>query len=210
MKSPISSILGLAYIGKLELGEPKAQEFLGLIENRTRKLDSIINGILNLAKSKKFDTKIVDIDFNKLIEETISDIQFTRGASSIKLNYTPDRANTFRSDYHKMKIVMNNLITNAIKYHNLEQDDPRIDITYQRLDDDHVEICVIDNGRGIPEASQAKVFDMFYRASASGDGTGLGLYIVKEALTKIKGEVSVESDYGKGSTFTIKVSTLEI
>jgi len=105
---------------------------------------------------------------------------------------------------------MNNLITNAIKYHNLEQPEPRIDITYQRLDDDHVEICVIDNGRGIPEASQAKVFDMFYRASNSGDGTGLGLYIVKEALTKIKGEISVKSDYGKGSTFKIKVSTLEI
>lgn len=210
LKSPIASILGLTFIGKLELAEPKAHEFMGLIENRTKKLDAIISGILNLARSKKFDVKIEEVNFNKLIEETINDIQFARGASSIKLNYANDPDNIFRSDYHKMKIVMNNLIANAVKYHNLEQPEPKIDITFQRLDDDHVQICVADNGRGIPEASLPKVFDMFYRATSTGDGTGLGLYIVREALEKIKGKISVTSTYGKGSTFTVIINTVEL
>jgi len=209
LKSPIASILGLTFIGKLELAEPKAHEFMGLIENRTKKLDAIISGILSLARSKKFDVKIEDVDFNKLIEETISDIQFTRGASSIALNYQQDTSNIFRSDYHKMKIVMSNLIANAVKYHNLEQPEPKIDITFHRVDDDHVQICVADNGRGISAASLPKIFDMFYRGTSSGDGTGLGLFIVKEALEKVKGKISVSSEYGKGSTFTVVLNTVE-
>ena len=64
-------------------------------------------------------------------------------------------------------------------------------------------ISIEDNGKGISEKSLPKIFEMFYRASQDTEGTGLGLYIVKEALAKIKGSIEVKSELGKGSLFTI-------
>ena len=89
-----------------------------------------------------------------------------------------------------------------LKYHNLNQPNPFILVTFKR-NRHTIEIAVEDNGRGISNDNVPKIFDMFYRASDDTDGTGLGLYIVKEALNKIKGIIFVDSELGKGSKFRI-------
>jgi len=202
LRTPIASILGLTYLGKIELQEEKARTFMGMIEERIRKLDLVIGDILSLSRTKKVDLKIEDLDFTKLLDETITDIRFNKGASAIHLEYQPDPGHVFRSDYNQMKIILNNLMTNAVKYHNLNQQNPYIRVSFKRVRS-AVEIAVQDNGQGISKESIPKIFDMFYRASAGTEGTGLGLYIVQEALSKIKGIVLVDSQLGKGSTFKI-------
>jgi len=94
-----------------------------------------------------------------------------------------------------------------VKYHRLNQEDPYIKIDFERSNN-HVVITVEDNGQGIPPQSLNKVFDMFYRASQETDGTGLGLYIVKEAVSKIKGKIDAKSEYGKGSVFTVTIDNV--
>jgi signal transduction histidine kinase len=101
-----------------------------------------------------------------------------------------------------MKVILGNLISNAVKYHNINQPSPYIKVIFNKLGD-RIEISVEDNGHGIPKDSLEKIFQMFYRANANTEGTGLGLYIVQEALAKINGKISVTSDYGKGATFTV-------
>lgn len=202
LRTPIASILGLTYLGKLELQEEKARSFMTMIEERIRKLDLVIGDILNLSRSKKIDLKIEQLDFSKLLDETISDIRFNKGASAIQLEYNPDPSHTFKSDYYQMKIILNNLMANAVKYHNLNQPNPFIRVSFKRVKN-VVEIAIKDNGQGISRANIPKIFDMFYRASSNTEGTGLGLYIVQEALTKIRGIVFVDSELGKGSTFKI-------
>jgi signal transduction histidine kinase len=68
---------------------------------------------------------------------------------------------------------------------------------------------VIDNGEGIPTDAKPKIFDMFYRASANGSGSGLGLYIVKEAIQKIGGSIVVYSEYGKGTEFVVEIPNMQ-
>ncbi len=202
LRTPIASILGLTYLGRIELQEEKARTFMNIIEERIKKLDLVISDILNLSRSKKIDVKIQELDLRELIEETIADIRFNKGVSAIFLDYQAHPSHTFKSDYNQMKIILNNLMANAVKYHNLNQTDPFIRVTFQR--NKHVvEIAVEDNGRGISKDSVPKIFDMFYRASDDTDGTGLGLYIVKEALNKIKGIIFVDSELGRGSKFRI-------
>ncbi len=202
LRTPIASILGLTYLGRIELQEEKARTFMNIIEERIKKLDLIISDILNLSRSKKIDVKIEDLDLRELIEETTADIKFNKGASSIFLDYQPHPSHTFKSDYNQIKIILNNLLTNAVKYHNLDQERPFISVTFKR--NRHVvEICVEDNGRGISKENVPKIFDMFFRAAEDTEGTGLGLYIVKEALNKIKGIIFVDSELGKGSKFRI-------
>lgn len=202
LRTPIASILGLTYLGRIELQEEKARTFMNIIEERTKKLDLIISDILNLSRSKKIDLKIEELDLRELIEETIADIKFNKGASSIFLDYQAHPSHTFKSDYNQVKIILSNLLSNAVKYHNLEQPNPYIRVTYKRTRQ-VVEISVEDNGRGISKEHAPKIFDMFFRAAEDLEGTGLGLYIVKEALNKIKGIIFVDSELGKGSKFRI-------
>ena len=85
LRTPIASILGLTYLGRIELEEEKARTFMNIIEERIKKLDLVISDILNLSRSKKIACKIEELDLRQLIEETIADIRFNKGASSIKL-----------------------------------------------------------------------------------------------------------------------------
>lgn len=140
--------------------------------------------------------------FSDLVKEVISDVEFSKGTSSIRLDFDRDADNMFYSDYNQISIVLSNLITNAVKYHRLNQEDPFISIRMKRFGG-NVVITIEDNGQGIPPHSLTRIFDMFFRASQETDGTGLGLYIVKEALNKIKGKIEVESEFGKGTIFTI-------
>jgi signal transduction histidine kinase len=202
LRAPITSILGLTYLGKAELHEEKGREYMELIEQRAQKLNMILTDILRLSKTKKLDIRMQTIRFSDLVKEAISDIQFSKGTSGIRLDYDSDADNMFYSDYNQISIVLSNLISNAVKYHRLNQEDPYIRINFKRISG-NVRITVEDNGQGIPPQSLGKIFDMFFRASQETDGTGLGLYIVKEALSKIKGKIDVDSEFGKGTTFTI-------
>lgn len=200
LRAPISSILGLTYISKLELKEEKAREYMDLIEQRVKKLNMILTDILNLSKTKKLEVSIRQLNFKEIQKEALAEIQYSQDA--IRFDLDTGEQNIFYSDTNQIKIILRNLITNAVKYHRLRQEDPYIKIRFKRTGD-KVEISVEDNGQGIPKESLSKIFDMFYRASSDSEGTGLGLFIVKEALSKIKGTIEVDSVFGKGSTFTI-------
>ncbi|HEY8513775.1 MAG TPA: HAMP domain-containing sensor histidine kinase [Cyclobacteriaceae bacterium] len=202
LRAPITSILGLTYLGKVELNEEKARNYMELIEQRAQKLNMILTDVLRLSKTKKLGIKMQTIRFSDLVNEVISDIEFSKNTSRIRLEYDKNADNRFYSDPNQISIILSNLITNAVKYHRLNQDDPYIRITFKRISDTVI-FSVEDNGQGIPAHSLGKVFDMFFRASQETEGTGLGLYIVKEALAKVKGKIEVESEYGKGTTFTV-------
>lgn len=96
------------------------------------------------------------------------------------------------------------MISNAIKYHNLDQKDPFIRISIQG-DENAFIISVSDNGMGIPLENIDNIFGMFKRATEKADGSGLGLYIVKKALEKLNGQIEVKSEISVGTTFTIRV-----
>ena len=98
--------------------------------------------------------------------------------------------------------VFQNLIHNAINYCN--QDSPHVKIKVEKHDNG-IQLQIIDNGHGIPEGIRDRVFEMFYRGHPDSTGSGLGLFIVKNALEKMKGNISFESEVGKGTTFTINI-----
>jgi signal transduction histidine kinase len=107
------------------------------------------------------------------------------------------------SDLTRLKIILNNLISNAIKFkRTVPNGISFVKISLQIADNNYI-LMVEDNGRGIEQEHVNHIFDMFYRASDKGQGSGLGLYILKEAVTKLMGNVIVKSQLDKGSTFVI-------
>jgi signal transduction histidine kinase len=110
----------------------------------------------------------------------------------------------FISDLTRVRIILNNLISNAIKYRRYYLDRSFIDIRIW-VDEEAAHIEVEDNGEGIPEDRLPYIFDMFYRSSERSEGSGLGLYIVKDVLQKLDGHIEVSSTFDKGSTFTVTI-----
>jgi signal transduction histidine kinase len=100
--------------------------------------------------------------------------------------------------------LLNNLVSNAIRYQNPKAEAPFVDIDVTTSDDEAI-ISVKDNGIGISSENQPKVYDMFYRVSQNSVGSGLGLYIVKETIDKLQGKIEMDSELGKGTIFNIHI-----
>lgn len=203
LRAPIASVVGLTNLAKVELTDETALKYFDMVEIRVKKMDMVISDILQLARSTKANLKFQPIDFGELFRDVITDVKFNKGAKAIRLDYTPQPSHQFVSDYNQLKNILGNLVGNAVKYHDVEQPDPFIAVRFNILGNEIV-IEVEDNGTGIAKEHQEKVFNMFYRASTRSDGTGLGLYIVKEATSKLRGSVSVTSEKDKGTTFTVR------
>ncbi|MBK7966234.1 MAG: HAMP domain-containing histidine kinase [Bacteroidetes bacterium] len=109
-----------------------------------------------------------------------------------------------KSDKSRLSIILNNLVSNAIRYQNAQLPNPFVDIKIDTSDTE-TDIVVRDNGIGMSKDVQPKVFDMFYRVSNVSVGSGLGLYIVKETVEKLHGKIAVDSEPGQGSTFKIRI-----
>lgn len=202
LRAPISSVLGLINVARYDVKDTTTTEYLNLIEGRVRKLDSVIADILALSRVHKPEPKYEIIDFNSLLKESVGDLKFANGAIPIEFRYQEKVGNEFWGDYNLSKMVVGNLLSNAVKYHSPEREHPYVEVTFEKKSD-AVVFTITDNGEGIPAEHQDRVFDMFYRASTSSQGTGLGLFIVKETLARIHGTIQMKSFFGVGTSFTV-------
>jgi signal transduction histidine kinase len=203
LSAPLKSILGLIAIAKMEKPSPAIDNYLDLMNRSVLKLDSFIRDIIAYSRNARLPINKTNIDFSTMIQSIWSDHQFTPNVNKIKLEITNNLRSELWTDETRLKIIFNNLISNAIKFHRLERGENLfIKITAAELPD-RFEFTVEDNGTGIPEPAKDKIFNMFYRATEKVQGSGLGLYILKEAVLKLGGTVSVDATLGEGSTFTI-------
>ena len=200
----MASLLGLINIAKHDIKEERGVEYIGMMEERVKKLDHIFSDILNYSRNIKTEIKPTTFRLGEIIDDVISDVKFNEGADSIRLDFKEEIEHVLRTDYYQLKVVLSNLISNAVKYHDSTKADQYIAVRFERIERD-VQITIEDNGKGIPQESQHKVFDMFYRASSEAEGSGLGLFIVKQALEKINAQIILKSEYGEGSEFRVVI-----
>jgi signal transduction histidine kinase len=141
-----------------------------------------------------------------MISKTFSDLSYLPGASQVELN-TEVTGVAFFNDPWRLGEIFRNLISNAIKYRKKDFDNPQINVQIHTTEQ-QCHIRFSDNGIGIAESELDKIFNMFYRASEQSEGSGIGLYIVKNAVEKLNGRISVSSSLGFGTTFEIWLPNL--
>ncbi|MGB0432278.1 MAG: sensor histidine kinase, partial [Bacteroidia bacterium] len=205
LRTPVASLLGLLELLRLD-DDPNPKKYMDLFQGQLIRLDQIIRDIINYRKIAKVGMVIETIDLELIIYEVLKDNEFTQGSAKVAkhVEFSDDCKSSIKLDKFSLNILLNNLISNAIKYSDLTKDEPYIKIVAS-CNSEFVTISVIDNGIGISKDQQNKVFDMFHRATNKSSGSGLGLFILKEAVVKMKGEVELTSVEGKGSTFTVKL-----
>ena len=201
LRAPLSSILGLVNLAKLPGNTDNPIEYIDLIGSKVEHLDNFIGDVLSHSKNLKMEVTVALVDFGKIIDQTFQDLNYLEGAKGIS-RIERIEGIEFYSDPWRIAEIMRNLISNAIKYRKLDHNSSEIGI---RVNVDHMraEINFADNGIGIDEANLTKIFEMFYRATEQSDGSGIGLYIVRNAVEKLGGQISVASRPGQGTRFTI-------
>ncbi len=204
LRAPLASVLGLLNLAQTESSEEIKSEYLNMMEKSVKKLDGFIKDIIDYSRNSRLEIQRDTIQLEEMVVDTFEGFKFMDDEERIAKDIKIDLPNPFQSDTRRIKIILNNLISNSIRYHRPYSAEPVIGVIAFE-EEEWVVIQVKDNGQGIDEKHMDKIFNMFYRATEGTSGSGLGLYIVKETALKLKGNVSVESKKGEGTTFTVKI-----
>jgi PAS domain S-box-containing protein len=207
LRAPIASLLGLIEVAKFEPDREKINELLEMQKKSLFRLDRFIKDIVDHSRNTRLGIDSEPVLFKDLINSAIEQLQFMDNVTRIKKIINIQQEGNFYSSPTRLDIVLNNLLSNAIKYTDLKKEQPYIEIDIQ-CSILEAQITVRDNGEGIAQDAVTKVFDMFYRASEKGNGSGLGLFIVKEAVQKLKGTIEVKSEEGMGTEFVVRIPNL--
>ncbi len=203
IKAPLASIQGLVNLMKMEGGLTENQnEYIIKIQDRVSKLETFISEITKYSRNVRLELQLEPIDIGVLIQEVIISHRYFKSADSIKTIVDDQINQPIMVDKSRLLTIVNNLYSNAIKYHDPYQADPAIWITFS-YEKDQFHMKIADNGPGIPPEVQTRIFDMFYRGNEASDGSGLGLFIAKEVIEKLHGHISVASNKPKGTVFTL-------
>ena len=203
LSAPLKSILGLITVAKMEKPNPSMDNYLELMKRSILKLDSFIKDIISYSRNTRLEVKKEFIDFNTMINSIWGDLLFTPDAGKIKFEVINRLKSELKSDETRLKIIFNNLLSNAIKFHQKETESFIKVIADENQT--YFEFIVEDNGIGISKDYKEKIFDMFFRGNETVQGSGLGLYILKETVSRLNGTVKVESAIGEGTKFFIQL-----
>jgi signal transduction histidine kinase len=201
LRSPLSSILGLVNLAHLDSDQSNGIVYLSKIEGRIKKLDEFIKSMLTYAQVNRREASYEEISLANLTKSCVRELDHLDNYKDVNVSINSNEKTRFRSDMLRVRIILSNIISNAFKYHNpAEQSYLKIDIDVKR---EAATIVFKDNGIGIHSDYLDKVFDMFYRATERSQGSGLGMYIVKQAVEKLKGRITARSTFGRGTTFRV-------
>lgn len=203
LKAPLLSILGITNIAKIDSNEDTSVFYFNMIETNITKLLHVIKDIINFSRNTHLEVEREQVDFNQIIHESMQALSYLENKGNVVFDISVDQSAAFYSDKARLGMIFSNMLSNAIIYHNYNQEKPMIRISIVPHKKDQVEIVISDNGQGIDPEYHTKIFDMFYRASTDSKGSGLGLYIVKNIVEKMQGTIDLTSIPGIGTQFKI-------
>ncbi len=207
LASPLKSILGLINISRLEPDQKNQLDYLGKMESSIKKLENFISEVLDYSRVNRVEVRPEVVRIKELCEEILFQLHVP-GQPTPEVDLSGLEVTEITSDRLRTRIVLNNLISNAWKFRRPGETPHRIKLR-SSVQSNRVAIEVSDNGEGIRPEYQSKIFDMFFRGSQKQSGSGLGLYIAKEAVDKMGGSISVQSTYGVGTTFVVEIPVTE-
>jgi PAS domain S-box-containing protein len=208
LRSPLTSILGLLSFIETESLENDTLEHAGMIRRSVNRLDDFIKNILSYSRNNRIRLEIEKVPVQQTVIAIVESLQSMKDAKGIVFDIDIEEQHSFYTDSLRFKTIMENLISNAIKHHKKEGSDRYIKIT-GHSDNEKLQLTIADNGIGIAPENHKKIFDMFFRLSGKTDGSGIGLYIVRETIEKLQGFIEVESELETGTTFIITLKNLK-
>lgn len=206
LRAPLVSMRGVIQLAKHDKLDEKAVEYMDMIDRSAIKLDQFLQNIIHYYQNLKSDELLTEVNIERILEEKIEKQKLLGNTEAISFSVSVNQNAPLKTDEHRLRMVLSNIISNAIRFQDHDKPQGEVDIQVI-VNPDKLTIRVADNGIGISEESLPHIFDMFFRTTEQsiGTGTGIGLYIAKEATEKLGGKISVSSELKKGTRFTIEI-----
>jgi PAS domain S-box-containing protein len=202
LRAPLRSAMGLVALAEREPAE--YIKYLGLIRTSLHTLDGLIEEVNSFYRNEKLAVQNEWIDLRALLQREIINLSDAPEAAGIKIETFVGGDVPFYSDPIRVRTIVTNILSNSIKYH-----DPSKYLKYITVSasvfSDKMFLTIEDNGVGIEEQYHEKIFDIFFRAQSESKGSGLGLYIVKDTLSRLGGTIHLRSSPSTGSSFTVMI-----
>jgi signal transduction histidine kinase len=203
LRSPLSSLVGLIDLIGEETSMEQIKSYTLMMRDSLEQQDQFINEMLTFIKSKHLGLVKEECSLVSIIDNVITGNLYRSDGKEIRF-HKEIGVNKINSDVLKLRVILNNLVSNAVKYSDPKKDEQRVKIkTY--LSKPYAVIEVEDNGLGIRESDQERIFDEFYTSGKNKKSSGIGLYLVKDAITQMNGSIEVKSEVGLYSKFIVSV-----
>jgi len=208
LRAPLSTVMGLLNLANQEsLERSEWRSFVDMMTTSISKLDDTLKEILEYSRNARNEVACEEIDFNRIAEISFERLRYIDGYDRVERSVVVNSGEPFFSDTYRIHVIMNNLISNAIRYRDEHKERNTISISVT-TGKEGVQITVEDNGIGILGELKDKVFNMFFRGSVRSEGAGLGLYIVREMVSKLRGTIVLDSEPGTGTSVTVDLPNL--
>ena len=211
LRAPLMSVLGLINLVQLE-NKHRDQIMSGyfkMMQDSIHKLDDTLKEILDYSRNARSALNVTAIDIKKMIQDSFDRLKYMEGSEGISKSVEAEGQIPFCTDAYRLSVIINNLISNAIKYRDVHKDHNILHVKITATDR-QLSMVISDNGIGIAPDYIPRIFEMFFRATERSEGAGLGLYIVRETVDKLHGTIHVESEIGKGTAFKIILPNLQM
>jgi signal transduction histidine kinase len=204
LRAPLLSIKGIIKLAHQENDAKKYPEYLDMINTSVNRLDTFVQGVIKYYQNGINASQSAEVCFKTLLDELIGSLRFVPGGERLKFTTEVYQNRPFMVDELRLRIILSNLLSNAIKFSDPAKPDAAVSVSVWVKEKSCV-IHVADNGIGIAEEDQQRVFGMFFKSASSNRGTGIGLYIAREAVKKLNGSIALHSTPGIGTTFSIEI-----
>lgn len=204
LREPLTGILSAIKVASGFDQIERMHEILGLMEGSLMRLDAYISSLRDYFLLRRGELELKDIDFQKLFENIAQFYKMHTKNNQVSFSINVEQDEAFKCDEAVLELVLHNLLSNAFKYQRKDNEDKQVNLSVV-VNDEQATIAVNDTGIGIPSEYISDIFRLFFRASNEAEGMGFGLYNVQNALSKLQGTITVNSELGKGTTFLVSI-----
>lgn len=202
LRAPLANLLGLNSLLARAQEWEDVRKLLQLQSAQLQKMDGFIQEIVDLTRNQRMELQKIRTDIVEMVNRVWNDLGNLRGQERMRLTVKVEGEVPFIADPLRLPIVLHNLLSNAVIFQDMEKVVSLVTV-WVVLQQDEAVIRVEDNGIGIGSEDLNRIFEMFYRGSSQSLGSGLGLYISQDAVSKMNGTLSVASEKGTGTVFTL-------
>ncbi len=205
LRRPIVSVMGLIQIARLESNQLNVSNIYDKIDKTASRMDLMLRKLVMASEINFAQEMLEPVDFEIILAELWSSLRASNDTGKMKFKLKVDKGIHYNADRKLVSIMLENIIENAITFHlETPQRKPLLEVQV-KAENETIQILIHDNGRGIPEESLPKVFDMFTVANDAAKGFGLGLYISKKAIEKLGGTIKIASKRGEFTSIGISL-----
>lgn len=208
LRAPLTSIVGLTRLIREEETSRAVAEYLDMIDSSAEKLEEALKSFAYFSENMRLIDKPEELkDVEKVVKKVVADVaERSKDFSKINCTIKVTQKSPFKTEVNRFRIVLSHLLFNAANFQNYDAKEKSVHVDV-KVSQAKMTLEVKDNGIGISEGIKDRVFDMFFRGSAQSRGTGIGLYIVKDAVSKLRGDIYFESEPGN-TRFTVVLNEM--